>query len=258
MTWNPALYLANADHRLRAGFELLARVGALPDGAVYDLGCGTGEHALAMAERWPDRPVVGLDQSPAMLAKARSVPSSVQWVEGDIAAWAPPDDALPALIFSNAALQWLERPDLVLRRLMHQLVPGGVLAVQVPFNWNAPSHALLRETAAEAPWSKHLTDVIERGTVLDAASCYDLLAPDAACPPDVWETEYHHPLTGPSPVLTWVEATALRPVRAALDDETFARFRQRYDEKLRKAYPMRADGRTVFPFRRVFVVAMRR
>ena len=135
MRWNPPLYLGNADHRLRAGFELLARIGSLPSGAVYDLGCGTGEHARAMAERWPDRQVVGLDQSPEMLAKARSIPSPVRWIEGDIAAWRPPDDASPALIFSNAALQWLDRPDLTLQGLMRQLTPSGVLAVQVPVNW---------------------------------------------------------------------------------------------------------------------------
>ncbi len=57
--WNPAQYLKFGGERLRPGYELLARVGDLPPGEAYDLGCGTGEHARAIAARWPDHRISG-------------------------------------------------------------------------------------------------------------------------------------------------------------------------------------------------------
>jgi trans-aconitate 2-methyltransferase len=85
---------------------------------------------------------------------------------------------------------------------------------------------------------------------------YDLLAPLAQAL-DVWETEYLHVLEGDDPVLNWTRSTALRPIMQALDPEQFAAFEAAYAARLRAAYPKRADGRTLFPFRRLFMVAQR-
>jgi trans-aconitate 2-methyltransferase len=241
---------------LRAGFELLARIGEPPEGPVYDLGCGTGEHATALAERWPEREVVGVDRSPQMLARARVRRSRVRWLEADLERWSPPAEA--ALIVSIAALQWLPEPARAMRALFEGLRPGGVLAVEMPLNFDAPSHVLLRETAAEARWAERLAGRVRRPDVPDAATAYDLLAPVAAGRPDTWETEYLHPLEGEDAVLRWVEGTALTPVREALDRESYAAFAERYGARLREAYPRRSDGVTLFAFRRVFAIAARR
>src|SRR5579872_5216936 len=106
MSWDPRQYLKFSGERLRPGFDLLAQVGALPPGPIYELGCGTGVHARAMAERWPDHDVIALDRSPQMLADAAGEPSRVRWLEADIADWSAPHKA--ALLFSTATLHWLE------------------------------------------------------------------------------------------------------------------------------------------------------
>jgi trans-aconitate 2-methyltransferase len=265
MGWDPHQYLKFKGERLRPGFDLLAQVGDLPPGPIFELGCGTGPHARAMALRWPERTIVAIDKSPQMLAEAAAEPSTVRWLEADIAQWSAPEPA--ALIFSTATLQWLEGHEGLFPHLLAQLAPDGVLAVQMPRNFDAPTHALMRETAAGGPWADRLrpqtTVGTGQGTLLrldpvgPPAFYYDLLRPLAAGDLDIWETEYLHVLQGDDPVLEWVRGSALRPVIDALPKDVAQAFEREYAAKLRAAYPRRADGRTLLPFRRLFIVARR-
>jgi trans-aconitate 2-methyltransferase len=258
MAWDPKQYLKFGDERLRPGFELLARIGDLPPGPLYELGCGTGVHARAIAARWPERMLVAIDRSREMLAKAAAEPASIQWVEADIASWSAPEQA--ALIFSNATLQWLDAHERLFPHLMRQLLPGGVLAVQMPRNFAQASHRLMRETAARGPWAERLEPVLGSVTlmhqepVMPPEDYYDLLAP-CACALDLWETEYLHVLAGEDAVLEWVRGTALRPLLDVLEQTERTQFLAAYGATLRQAYPQRGDGKTLFPFRRLFIVA---
>lgn len=258
MAWDPAQYLKFGDERLRPGFELLGRIDALPPGPLYELGCGTGAHARAMAARWPDRVLTAIDRSREMLAKAAAEPAPILWVEADIAQWSAPEKG--ALIFSNATLHWLEAHERLFPHLLAQLVPGGVFAVQMPRNFDAPSHRLMRETAAQGPWAERLQPVLARERVLQAEpvrppqAYYDLLAPRAQAL-DLWETEYLHVLEGEDAVLEWIRGSALRPLLDALGPDERAAYLAAYGAKLRAAYPRRADGKTLLPFRRLFILA---
>jgi trans-aconitate 2-methyltransferase len=257
MAWDPGQYLRFADERLRPGFDLLARVGALPPGPIVELGCGTGVHTRALAERWPDRPVTGIDASPEMLAQVAPGPPNMRCLVADIRGWRAPEPC--ALIFTNATLQWLDDHAALFPHLTRQLVPGGVLAVQMPRNFDAASHVLMRETAGEALWAERLAPLLRFDPVAPPEIYYDLLTPLARGGLDLWETEYLHVLSGEpggeSPVLTWVRGTALRPLLAPLAAAEQAEFAARYDAKLKRAYPRRADGKVLLPYRRLFLVA---
>jgi trans-aconitate 2-methyltransferase len=254
LTWSPERYLAFADHRTRPAIDLLARVPLQHVERVADLGCGPGNSTRLLVERWPAATVIGIDSSSDMLASARRSGVGATWVEADVAAWAP-DRALD-LIYSNAALHWVEGHETLLPRLLGWVRPGGVLAVQMPRNFEAPSHALLRATAESGPWADRLAGVLNWGPVAAADWYYDLLAPRAAVL-DIWEAIYLHVLEGDDPVLSWTRGTALRPIMQALDGKDGAAFEAAYAAGLREAYPRRADGRTLFPFRRLFIVAQR-
>ena len=158
--------------------------------------------------------------------------------------------------FSNAALHWVGDHGTLLPRLLGGVRPGGVLAVQMPRNFEAPSHALLRATAESGPWADRLAGVLDWRPVAAPEWYYDLLAPHAGLL-DLWETMYLHTLDGDDPVLSWTRGTALRPLMQALDGEDRAAFEAAYAARLREAYPRRVDGRTLFPFRRLFIVAQR-
>jgi trans-aconitate 2-methyltransferase len=256
MAWDPAEYLKFGDERLRPCLDLLARIGGLPAGPVYDLGCGTGELAAIMAQRWPDRTVHGVDSSREMLGRAAALGAPITWVEADLRLWRAPVPA--SLLFSNAVYQWLDGHEALFPALLAGLAPGGVLAVQMPRNFAAPSHVLMREVALAGPWRDKLAPLLRPDPVGAPDLYYDLLAPRAAAV-DLWETEYLHVLPGsaggPSPVLTWVRGTALRPLLAALDAAEAQAFSERYDSALRRAYPGRGDGSVLFPFRRIFMIA---
>jgi trans-aconitate 2-methyltransferase len=255
MTWNPERYLAFGDQRTRPAIDLLARVPLAEAARIVDLGCGPGNSTALLVERWPAAEVIGVDNSHEMLAKARASGLRAGWVEADISTWAPEDP--PDLIYSNAALHWLADHERLLPKLLGYLRPGGALALQMPRNFEAASHVLLRETARSGPWASRLKGSRATASVATSAWYYDLLEPHAATL-DVWETEYLHVLDGDDPVLMWTRGTALRPVMDALDERHHEAFEAAYAARLREAYPKRADGRTLFPFRRLFIVAQRR
>lgn len=252
MPWDPSLYSAFALPRLRPALDLLAHVDAAQPRHVVDLGCGTGNVTRILAEHWPEADVGGLDSSPEMLKAAAAHPSSIRWSKGDIARWAPsrPVDVL----FSNAALQWLDNHGELFPALFSHVAPGGTLAVQMPHNHYAASHSIMAETVEAGPWAGRLRPLARRFPVHDPDFYYDLLAPLAASL-DIWETEYLHVLSGDNPVVQWTMGTALRPLLDALAEPERSEFLGEYSRRITEQYPPHADGKTLFPFRRLFLVA---
>lgn len=249
MAWDPGLYEKYAGPRLRPGLDLIARIAPSEIHRIIDLGCGTGRLTACLAERWTAASIAGIDSSPDMLAKAREDHPELSWAEGDIANWSP--DEPPDLIFSNAALHWLGDHARLLPHLLSTLASGGVLAVQMPRNFDAPSHTLISDVISEGEWSRKLSPPGE--PVAPPEVYYDILAPHAASV-DIWQSTYLQALEGEDPVLEFVRATALRPVIEALAGEEREAFIDDYRQRLRAAYPRRADGVTLFPFRRLFIV----
>ena len=250
--WNPAVYLAYADHRARPFYDLLARVGAPAPRRIADLGCGPGNLTADLATRWPEAVIEAWDSSAEMVAAARE--RGVDARVGDVRDWAPASDT--DVVISNATLHWVpEHPDLLVRWAA-QLGAGAWIAVQVPGNFDAPSHTAVQELAHRPQWAELLRDLpFDAPEVVRTPVGYAGLLSDAGCAVDAWETPYVHDLTGEDPVLEWIHGTALRPVRSRLSDEQWQRFRDELAPVLAAAYPRRTDGTTFFPFRRIFVVA---
>lgn len=253
MRWDPEQYLRFADDRGRPFVDLVARV---PGDAstVVDLGCGAGNLTSVLRQRWPQARIVGVDASPEMIERANegNADPDVRYELSDVAAWSPEDQV--DLITSNAMFQWVPDQEAVLRRLSDVVVPGGSIAVQVPNNADAPSHALMREVADRPPYVEHTHGVLGvRGSGPDV---YLELFAGLGWSCDAWETTYLHVLPGDDPVFEWVKGTGARPVLAALPDGLRDDFVDEYKAELRAAYPRRPFG-TVLPFRRTFAVATR-
>jgi trans-aconitate 2-methyltransferase len=252
--WDPGQYQRFAGERGRPFFDLLTRVRASDPGYVVDLGCGPGNLTAALSERWPGADVVGVDNSPEMIDAARAEAGSrLSFALGDLREWRP---ARPVdVLVSNAVLQWVPGHLDLVRSWPGLLAPGGWLAIQLPGNYDQPSHAILLDLARSERWRPLLAGVQLNRQAHDPAEYLDLLAP-AGCEVDAWETTYLHVLHGPDPVTEWYRGTGLRPVLAALGPGQAEEFVADYGKRVHEAYPAMPYG-TVLPFRRVFVVARR-
>jgi trans-aconitate 2-methyltransferase len=253
MAWDVAEYEAFRDERARPFVDLVSHVANTQVRNVLDLGCGTGELTAGLTGRWPDARIVGVDSSSEMLAAAaaRAQGDRLRFVAGDVRSYVP--DEPPDVIVSNAVLHWVPDHGPLLARLVAMLAPGGTLAVQMPANFDAASHILIAEAAADGPWAGKLAGVT-RNAAVHPLSFYAETLLAAGLSVDAWETVYLHVLPGDDAVLTWIKGTALRPVLARLEEAERPRFLDTVAAKLRAAYPRSAHG-TLFPFRRIFFVA---
>ena len=251
-TWDPGPYLLFANERLRPALDLMARIPLGAPQRVVDLGCGAGNVTVLLKQRWLGADVSGVDGSEAMLAKAREAAPDCRFEQADFASWTPAD--APDLIYSNAALHWLTDHEHLFLRLTSLLAPGGVLAVQMPAMHDAPLRRLQLEVAARGPWAEHLRDAGFARDILTPEQYYDLLRPFSASL-DIWQTIYLHVLHGEDAVPEWAAGSSLRPFLDRLPRELKAPFREAYAKALRPYYPQRADGVTLLPFKRLFIVA---
>jgi len=233
--------------RTRPAAELAARIQHPAAQHISDLGCGPGNSTALLRKAFPHSSVTGVDNSPAMLDKARAALPDCQFESADIAHWQP--TVKQDVIYANASLQWLGDHSSLFPHLAAQLAEGGVLAVQMPDNWQEPTHILMRQVAFELGQPDS-----GREELLPAQQYYDLLA-QAGCTVDIWRTTYFHVMPSAQAIIEWLSSTGLRPYLAKLDDIQQQAFLARYHTLLQQAYPPQHDGNVLMLFPRLFIVA---
>lgn len=251
--WSPSTYLKFEDERTRPSRDLLAQVPLAEPGRVVDMGCGPGNSTELLVEQYPDAEVIGLDNSPNMLAEARQRVPGARFEVADAGIWVPEPET--DLVFANAIYQWVPDHLVVLPRVAEALSEGGVLAVQMPDNVAEPSHELMRQVAAEGPWAERLKGAA-RLPLPPVRVYYDALRP-VARHVDIWHTTYNHALAGPEAIVEWVKGTGLRPFIDPLEPAEREAFLARYLELIAEAYPRTVDGTVLLRFPRMFIVGVR-
>ena len=253
--WNPQLYLKFADQRGRPAADLIAQIQLENPKRIIDLGCGTGNSTERLHQRWPTADITGLDSSPAMLRQARNNHPEWVWIESTIEDWSP--TAAYDLIFSNAALHWVPQHESLFSRLFQQLAPQGVMAVQMPHNSHSPAHQALRRIATDPHWSALLAAAME-STFVQPPDFYYRVLRKSASRLNIWETEYLQIMDGPRAVLDWLRSTAMRPYLQRLpNDSQRQRFEAMCLAEFERFYPADDQGKTLFPYRRLFIVSYR-
>jgi trans-aconitate 2-methyltransferase len=254
-TWNADLYLQFATERTQPSLDLIGRIKVSKPARIIDLGCGPGNSTAMLRQRWPEANLIGLDSSAEMIAAASKAYPTEQWIQADIAHWVAekPFD----LVFSNATLQWLPDHTQLFLHLFAQVASGGALAVQLPAHEQSPLRQVVDEVADDPLWCDRLSAARQALTRESPSFYYDVLGA-IATHIDLWETEYYHQMENPQAILNWFRATGLRPFLAALEtEEEKQRFEQLVLEGYAQAYLPQKDGRILFPFRRLFMVAYR-
>lgn len=247
--WNPEQYHKFLDARMRPALDLIAQIPDGPYQSIIDLGCGSSEITHMLQQKYQPETIVGLDSSESMIQDAKKHYPTMHWQIGSIENTTGEFD----LVFSNAALQWVKNHHDLFRKIASQAKKA--VAIQVPNNFDMPSHVILREIIRENPvFYKKLASTLRDKPVLTPDVYFDILK-ERMAHINVWETTYVQPLTGDAPILEWVKGTALVPVKAGLSPHEYEELLAIYQAELAKAYPKRADGITLFPFSRLFMVA---
>ncbi len=252
MTWDPAQYLTFGGHRIRPAIDLLSAVPLEAPKTILDLGCGPGNVTPFLKSRWPEARIIGLDNSSEMLEKARAAHPNIEWIKANLEEWVP--DEPFDLLYSNAVLQWVKGHDTVFPDLLKWVKPGGYIAIQMPRNFKARSHTTVYETIHDGKWRDRLEPLIRDEPTRPPTFYYDLLKPLVQSL-DFWETEYQQILEGDNPVPEYVKGSWLKPFLDALDEPEKSAFEAQYKKNVLVPSPPQSDGKTLFPFRRLFIVA---
>jgi trans-aconitate 2-methyltransferase len=251
--WNANLYLQFGNERTQPAIDLAARIMLEHPHNIVDIGCGPGNSAAVLRRRWPEAVVLGVDSSPEMILAARKDYPAQEWIQADAASWQATVGC--DLIFSNAALQWIPRHDHLLKRLFSFIVPGGALAFQIPTHDYSVLHKLILEVASEKEWAHLMLGAKQVFTIESPYFYYDVLSA-MTVKLDIWETEYFHEMANTQAIISWISGTGLRPFLQALEkDKQRQRFIKMLGERVDKAYQPQANGKVLFPFRRLFVIA---
>jgi trans-aconitate 2-methyltransferase len=240
--WDPAQYERFKSERSRPFFDLLALVQPRAGMRVVDLGCGTGELTGELHARLGAKETLGIDSSETMLAKAadvaRKAGPGLRFERAGIEQWAPEASselgARLDLVFSNAALHWVDGHEALLARMKRALAPGGQIALQMPANDDHPSHLVAAEVAREAPFCAKdaLNGFVRRSSSL-ALERYAALLHGLGFEEQIVRMQvYGHVLDSREGVIEWVKGTLLTDYAKRMSAEMYERFLARYREAL--------------------------
>ena len=253
--WNSELYLKFKSERTQPAIDLANRIPLAAPARILDIGCGPGNSTKVLAERFPNARVIGTDNSPEMLEKAKRDNPALDFcfcdAGGDVSGLGEDYD----VVFSNACIQWIPDHAALLPRLLGLLRPGGVLAVQTPMNYEEPIHKIIGELAGSPRWRESFPQP-RIFYNLKPEEYFDLLT-EAASDFTLWQTTYYHCMPAHEAILDWYRSTGLRPYLDALPPEQQLEFEQAVLERVREEYPLQRDGRIIFRFPRFFFLAVR-
>jgi trans-aconitate 2-methyltransferase len=253
--WDSELYLRYEQERTQPSFDLAQRVPLEAPPEIIDLGCGPGNSTRALRQRWPNATITGLDSSPAMIERARQSPGRIEWRVADIQTWSEPDRF--DLIFANASLHWLANHEALTQRLLETLKPGGVLAFQMPALYNQPASQAAKELAKSSIWQPYHLEDRYTLCVHPPGIYYDWLAP-LSRRLQIWETVYFHELENHHRMIEFYSSTGLKPYLEGLpSEEVRNQFKADLEDVYRTLIPAQKNGKVLFPFRRLFVIASR-
>lgn len=249
MAWDPDQYHTFREERFAPFNDLLDLIKARPGLSVLDLGCGTGELTLELAQRLPESRVTGIDSSESMLAKAleqgsKSVTFAREAVESVSGTW--------DLLFSHAVLHWLDDHPALIPRLWSLVKPGGQFAVQIPANHRHPSHTCIIAAATAEPFKSALGGWVRQSPVLEIDQYAQLLYACGTKEFIVMEKIYPAYLPNAATIAEWTRGTTLIPYFERLPQEFHEPFLQKYRELLTAALP---SGELMFTFKRILFAA---
>ncbi|MGC1454073.1 MAG: methyltransferase domain-containing protein [Nitrospirota bacterium] len=253
--WDPDQYLQFKKERTQPSIDLVARIPMDDPKTIIDIGCGPGNSTQILLKRWPHADILGLDKSEKMIQKAGQDYPRQKWIVGD----ASTVDTRPTydIVFSNAAIHWIPRHDVLLQRLFKKVNQNGILAIQVPANQESPLYQAILRVSRSNKW-RAFTSGREASITYHSADFYygqlSLYTKEII----IWETVYYHIMNYYKELIDWYKGTAMKPYLDSLPtDESRDDFGKEVLNECKAVYPLQRDGRILYPFKRLFFIARR-
>jgi trans-aconitate 2-methyltransferase len=251
--WNPDQYLKFKRERNQASIDLVDKIHiSYTPAHIADIGCGPGTSGQILLQRWPGAELTGVDKSPAMIEKARSDYPQHTWILADALQFNA--DIAFDIIFSNATIQWIPHHKMLLEQLEAMLTDRGVIAVQLPEIHGTRFGAIIDSVSRRRRWGKKTAGCSELFTRHDYDYYYDLLS-GGMDSIDMWETTYIHVMSSHQEIIEWAKGTRMKPYLDRLEDEGDKKlFEKEILGEVRKHFPVRENGKVLFPFKRLFFI----
>jgi len=252
MAWNPDIYNQFKEERYAPFYDLLQLVKIKPGLKVIDLGCGTGELSAKLSALLPESNITGIDYSAEMLAKTRAFEKNqLNFHQSTI------EDQLSTgqqwdLVFSNAALQWVDHHKELFARIIKTISQNGQLVVQMPSNHDHFSHRALQSLAQTGAFSTAFKGWYRVSPVLKIEDYAKILFNAGGTEITVYEKIYPHLLKDAGALYNWVSGTAMIPYIEKLPEYLRPSFINEYQKLLNKEFP---ESPLFYPFKRTLMAA---
>jgi trans-aconitate 2-methyltransferase len=251
--WSATQYLKFRNERTRPAIDLASRIEHDNPKKIIDIGCGPGNSTKVLADRFGSAYILGVDNSENMILRAGEECPALNFMFFDINGDLSGLDHDFDIVFSNACIQWVPNHEVLLPRLAGLLKSGGVLAVQIPYNWQEPVHRIIREVASSPGWKEYFPNPVVFHT-LTVGEYFDILS-EISTDFTIWETVYYHVMRSHRDILEWYRGTGMRPYLDELSEGQKMMFEDVVLRKLMQSYPVQKNGEIIFRFPRLFFTA---
>ena len=250
--WNPDLYMQFRSERTQPSIDLIARINPVEPRSIIDIGCGPGNSTQVLMNRWPKAKITGLDNSSAMIKKAKQDYPNKEWIVADALTYE--SEIKYDIVFSNAVIQWIPNHEDLLKRFHGMLSDNGLVAIQIPLFWDMPLGKIINNTAKDGRWKEQMEGVSDLFTIHNYSFYYDHLS-ELFNSIEIWESQYLHILNSHLSILKMMRSTGLKPYLDKLDnDSEINKFEKEVLKEIENAYSKQKNGKVLLPFKRLFFI----
>lgn len=254
--WNPNLYLKFHNERTQPAVDLANHILIENPKKILDVGCGPGNSTRVLKQRFPLAYILGVDNSPNMIETACRDFQDMDFKLCDVSRDLTNLDGDFDIVFSNACIQWIPNHATLIRSLMELLRPGGVLAVQIPMNYEEPIHQIISRVTTSNRWMEHFPEPRIFFNLIPG-EYFDLLS-EVSADFSLWMTTYYHQMDSHQDILNWYRSTGLKPYLEQLPPAEIPVFEQEIYSEIIKGYPPQQNGQIIFRFPRFFFLARKK
>lgn len=251
--WNSEIYEKFKNNRIQPSIDLTNRIELNNCKRIIDIGCGSGMSTIVLRKKWESAEIIGVDYSENMLNKAKERIEDVTWIKKDCSK--PIKDLGKFdIVFSNAFLQWIKNQEEFLVNTRDIISENGILAMQIPAFDQMIASAAIRQGAES--FNKELFKGIENENChnMSLGEYYDILDKYYS-DVEIWQTNYQHIMESHQAIIEFLSGTALNPYFSRLDEEQKQEFLKVLTEKIKKTYSIQKNGKILFEFKRIFILA---